>query len=61
MINQQNNFLENIDYSEEWLLKEIFKTDFEQKETGKEQYIKMKKIDLLNLVLKFIKLNRRGE
>lgn len=58
MKNQLNS---NIDYSEEWLIQEILKTDFEQKKNNEIQYIKMKKIDLLNLVLKFIKLNRRGE
>ena len=51
----------NIEFSKEWLLKEIIKTDFQEKETGQIQYIKIKKIDLLNLVLKFIKLNERGE
>ena len=58
MKNQLNS---NIDYSEAWLIQEILKTDFEQKKNNEIQYIKMKKIDLLNLVLKFIKLNRRGE
>lgn len=51
----------NIEFSEEWLLKEIFKLHDEQVKSGQVQYVKIKKIDLLNLVLKFIKLNRRGE
>ncbi len=51
---------ENIEYSYDWLLQEIIKTDFKQKETGKIQYVKMTKIDLLKLVQKFIKLNERG-
>ncbi len=48
---------ENIEYSYDWLVKEIIKTDFKQKQTGQVQYVKMKKIDLLRLVQKFIKLN----
>jgi hypothetical protein len=53
-----NQLSENIEFSYEWLVKEIIKTDFEQKETGQIQYVKMKKIDLLKLVQKFIKLNK---
>ena len=56
----QKEFNENIEYSKDWLLQEIIKTDFEQKQTGKIQYVKMTKIDLLKLVQKFIKLNERG-
>lgn len=52
---------ENIEYSKEWLTREIIKTDFEQKKNGQVQYVRMRKIDLLNLVLKFVKLNERGE
>lgn len=51
---------ENIEYSYEWIVKEIIKTDFEQKETNKIKYVKMTKIDLLKLVQKFIKLNEKG-
>lgn len=51
---------ENIEYSYEWIVKEIIKTDFEQKETNKVKYVKMTKIDLLKLVQKFIKLNEKG-
>ena len=54
-------FTNNIEYSKEWLVKEIIKTDFEQKKTNKIQYVKMTKIDLLKLVQKFIKLNEKGE
>ena len=50
----------NIEYSYDWLVKEIIKTDFEQKKTNKIQYVKMTKIDLLKLVQKFIKLNEKG-
>ena len=53
-----NQLSENIEFSYEWLVKEIIKTDFEQKETGQIQYVNMKKIDLLKLVQKFIKLNK---
>ena len=56
----KNQLSENIEYSYEWLVKEIIKTDFKQKETGQVQYVKMKKIDLLKLVQKFIKLNEKG-
>jgi len=54
-------FNENIEYSKDWLVKEIIKTDFEQKKTNKIQYVKISKIDLLKLVQKFIKLNEKGE
>ena len=57
----KNQLANNIEFSEEWLLKEIFKLHDEQVKSGQVQYVKIKKIDLLNLVLKFIKLNRRGE
>ncbi|MEI3530132.1 MAG: hypothetical protein V8Q75_03535 [Bacilli bacterium] len=57
----RNQLSENIEYSYDWLLQEIIKTDFEQKKTGQVQYAKMKKIDLLKLVQKFIKLNEKGE
>lgn len=51
---------ENIEYSKDWLVQEIIKTDFEQKRTNKIRYVKMTKIDLLKLVQKFIKLNENG-
>lgn len=54
-------FDENIEFSKDWLVKEIIKTDFEQKKTNKIQYVKMTKIDLLKLVQKFIKLNEKGD
>ena len=55
------SFKENIEYSKDWLLKEIIKTDFEEKRTKQIQYVQIKKIDLLRLVQKFIKLNERGD
>lgn len=60
-IKMQQEFIENIEFSKEWLTENIIKTDFEQKKTGQVLYVKMKKLDLLNLVLKFVKLNERGE
>lgn len=54
-------FTNNIEYSKDWLVKEIIKTDFEQKKTSQIQYVKMTKIDLLKLVQKFIKLNEKGD
>ena len=56
----KKEFNENIEYSKDWLLQEIIKTDFKQKQTGKIQYVKITKIDLLKLVQKFIKLNEKG-
>lgn len=55
-----NQLSENIEYSYDWLVKEIIKTDFEQRKSGQIQYVKMKKVDLLRLVQKFIKLNEKG-
>lgn len=57
-MNQLGN---NIEYSYDWLIREIIKTDFEQKQTNKIQYVKMTKIDLLKLVQRFIKLNEKGK
>lgn len=57
MQNNKSQIIENIEFSEEWLIKEIIKTDFEQKQSKNIQYVKMTKIDLLNLIIKFIKLN----
>ena len=48
MKNSKNLLNDNIEFSEEWLLKEIFKLYDEQKEKGKVRYVKIKKIDLLN-------------
>lgn len=56
-MNQLGN---NFEYSYDWLIREIIKTDFEQKKTNQIQYVKMTKIDLLRLVQKFIKLNEKG-
>ena len=56
----ENNISENIEYSYDWLTKEIIKTDFEQKETNKVKYVKMTNIDLLRFVQLFIKINKRG-
>lgn len=58
---QQKKLSNNIEYSKDWLLQEIIKTGFEEKKTGQVQYVKIKKIDLLKLVQKFIKLNEKGE
>lgn len=57
----KNQLQDNITYSYDWLVKEIIKTDFEQKKTNQIQYVKITKIDLLRLVQKFIKLNEKGE
>ncbi len=57
----KNDLSENIEYSYDWLTKEIIKTSFEQKKTNKTQYVKITKIDLLKLVQKFIKLNEKGD
>ena len=55
-----NEFEKNIDYSKEWLVKEIIKTSFEQKTNHYKVILEISKIDLLNLILKFIKLNELG-
>lgn len=53
-------FEDNIDYSKEWLVKEIIKTSVQEKNESIHIIITITKIDLLNLILKFIKLNERG-
>lgn len=57
----EDKLLENIDYSKEWIIQEMIRTSIRQKGTKREEIIRIKKIDLLNLILKFIKLNERGE
>lgn len=52
---------DNIEYSKEWLTKKIIETDFKEKNENKEIIIKIRYKDLLKLVLKFVKLNERGE
>lgn len=49
--------ISNIEYSKEWLTKKIIETDLKEKEN----LIKIKEVDLYKLILKFIKLNERGE
>ncbi len=49
--------LDNIEYSKDWLVQEIIKTDFKEKATNKKDVIKISKVELLKLVLAFIKLN----
>lgn len=57
----KNQLSENIEYSYDWLVQEIIKTDFEQRKTNQIKYVKITKIDLLKLVQKFIKLNEKGD
>lgn len=52
---------ENIEFSKEWLTKEIIKTDLKEKQENKQTIIKISKMNLLKLVLSFVKLNERGE
>lgn len=47
----------NIEFSKEWLTKKLIETDFKERETQKEIFVKIKYKDLLRLVIKFIKLN----
>lgn len=55
------NLDNNIEYSEEWLTMEILRLHEKERKENKVDIIRMKKIDLLRLVQKFIKLNKRGE
>lgn len=56
-----NEFVENIEYSKDWLVQKIIETDFKEKESNEIEVVTIKKKDLFNLVLKFVKLNERGE
>lgn len=49
--------IENYEYSKEWLVKEIIKTDFKEKKTKEVEVVRIRKKDLLKLVLEFQKLN----
>lgn len=53
------NFSENIEYSKDWIIQEIIKTSIKEQKNNTKEVVKIRKIDLLNLVLKFIKLNER--
>ncbi len=53
--------LENIDYSLEWLTEEIIREHDKQKKTNKQVIITISKIELLKLVIKFVKLNQQYE
>lgn len=50
--------MNNLDECNEWLIKELIKTDFEEKETGKEIVVKVKYKDLIRMFQKFIKILR---
>ncbi len=50
---------ENIDIAEDWLLEQVIKTDFEEKDTGNIIYARVKKKDLYKLFMMFIKLIKR--
>lgn len=58
---QSTILVDNIDFSKEWLTEEIIKTDLREKKNNSVEIIKIKKIDLLKLVLNFVKLNEKGE
>lgn len=47
---------ENIEIAEDWLLEQVIKTDFKEKETGNIIYARVKKKDLYKLFIQFIKL-----
>lgn len=51
--------LDNIEYSKDWLLMEILKLTYEEKQTGKSDVVVIKKSELLLLVKKFVDLNER--
>lgn len=51
---------ENIQYSYEWLKKEIFKTKLEEARTGQTIIFKGGKVELLELVQQFIKINKEN-
>lgn len=51
--------LKNIDYSLEWLTEEIIKEDLKEKETKQKTMITISRMDLLKLVVKFVKLNQK--
>ena len=58
---QSTILVDNIDFSKEWLTEEIIKTYLREKKNNSVEIIKIKKIDLLKLVLNFVKLNEKGE
>lgn len=52
---------DNIEYSSDWIMQEIIKTHFKEKETGVKEQITISKVDLLRFMQKFIKTIERGE
>lgn len=51
----------NVEFSKNWLTEELIKTDFEEKKTQQIKMITMSKKDLFRLIIKFVKLNEKGE
>ncbi len=51
----------NVEFSKSWLTEELIKTDFEEKKTHQVKMITISKKDLFRLIIKFIKLNEKGE
>ena len=51
----------NVEFSKSWLTEELIKTDFEEKKTQQVKMITMSKKDLFRLIIKFVKLNEKGE
>lgn len=51
----------NVEFSKNWLTEELIKTDFEEKKTQQVKMITMSKKDLFRLIIKFVKLNEKGE
>ncbi len=58
---KSNEFIDNIEFSEDWLMEQILKSFVQEKKSGKVEYVRIKKIDLYKLVQQFIKLNKEGE
>ena len=51
----------NVEFSKNWLTEELIKTDFEERKTHQVKMIAMSKKDLFRLIIKFVKLNEKGE
>lgn len=50
--------MNKLDQCEEWLTKELIKTDFEEKSTGQELVVRVKYKDLIRMFTKFVKMIR---
>ena len=51
--------IENLEYSQEWLIKKMLEAKFKEKKNDRPTYIKISEYQLFKLVLDFLNINRK--